>query len=83
MVISSDIYGIGKSEYIKSIIKEKNKKYFYFSLGGILSKKIIYNKLETLFKKLKNENYKDIAIHLYLTESKEKSIINEFSSLFL
>ena len=29
-------------------------------------------------KKIKNENYKEIAIHLDLTESKEKSIINEF-----
>ena len=36
-----------------------------------------------MFKKLKNENYKDIAIHLDLTESKEKSIINEFFFSFL
>ena len=33
--------------------------------------------------KIKNESYKDIAIHLDLTESEEKSIINEFFFSFL
>jgi nucleoside-triphosphatase THEP1 len=83
MVISSDICGLGKSEKIKKIINDNDKKYFYFPLGGILTKNVIYKKLETLFEKLKNEEYNKIAIHLDLTESKEKSIINEFFFSFL
>ena len=34
-VISSDICGLGKSEKIKKIINDNNKKYFYFPLGNI------------------------------------------------
>ena len=57
---------------------EDKKTYFHFPLGGILTKNIIYDKLENLLNKIKNEKYEDIAIHLDLTESKETSIINEF-----
>ena len=82
-VITSDICGLGKSEIIKKTILDKNKKYFHFPLGGILTKDIIFNKLDKLLKKIKNEDYKKVAIHLDLTESKEKSIINEFFFSFL
>ena len=83
MLITSDKCGLGKSEKIKKIIKDKNKKYFHFPLGGILSKNIIFDKLENLLSKMKNEKYENIAIHLDLTESKETSIINEFFFSFL
>ena len=83
MVITSTICGLGKTERIKKMIKDEKKKYFHFPLGGIVSKSIIYDKLYKLMKKIKNENYKEIAIHLDLTESKEKSIINEFFFSFL
>ena len=86
-VITSEICGLGKSEKIKKIIKDENKKYFHFPLGGILSKDIIFNKLENLLNRIKSEikedNYKEIAIHLDLTESEEISIINEFFFSFL
>ena len=77
-VITSDICGLGKSGEIRRLIKESKKEYFHFPLGGILSKNTIFGKLENLLDKIKNKNYKDVAIHLDLTESKEKSIINEF-----
>jgi len=86
-VITSDICGLGKSEKIKKIIKDENKKYYYFPLGGLLSKNILFNKLKNLLNKIKNEikeeNYKEIAIHLDLTISNEISIINEFLISFL
>ena len=85
-IITSDICGLGKSFKIKTIIKSKNKEYYYFPLGGILTKAIIYEKLIGLLKKIKKENgenYEKIAIHLDLTESKEISIINEFLFSFL
>ena len=59
------------------------KQYYYFPLGGILTKSIIFDKLSNLLNKMKNENYKDIAIHLDLTESEETSLLNEFFFLFL
>ena len=74
MVITSDICGLGKSEKIKKKIKDNNQKYFHFHLGGILTKNIIFNKLEILLNKIKEKtenNYKDIAIHLDLTDKKK------------
>ena len=85
MVISSDLCGLGKSEKIKKAIKDANKLYFHFPLGGILTKNIIFKKLDNLLKEIKkrNYNYKSIAIHLDLTESEETSILNEFFFSFL
>ena len=88
-VITSDICGLGKSEIIKKKIKDNNKIYFYFPLGGALTKRTIINKLEKLLNEIEieikktNKNYKDIAIHLDLTESEETSILNEFFFSFL
>ena len=83
IVITSEICGLGKSEKIKKMIKDKNQKYYHFPIGGILTKEVIYDKLNALLNKIKDENCKEIAIHLDLTESKEKSIINEFFFSFL
>ena len=80
--MTSDICGLGKSEKIKKMIKDNNKIYFHFPLGGILTKSTIFDKLEKLLDEIKiaiknnNKKYKDIAIHLDLTESRETSIIN-------
>ena len=82
-VYSSEICGLGKTGKIRSDIKNAKKKYYHFPLGGILSKKTIFNKLESLLNKIKRENFKDAAIHLDLTESEEKSILNEFFFSFL
>ena len=82
-VITSDFCGLGKSGKIRNEI-EVNKKYFHLPLGGILSKNIIFDKLKNMLDKIKkNHEYKDVAIHLDLTESEEKSIINEFFFSFL
>ena len=82
-VISSDICGLGKSGKIRKLINDDNKKYYHFTLGGILTKEIIFKKLEQLLENIKNEDYKQVAIHLDLTESEEKSILNEFFFSFL
>ena len=97
-IITSDICGLGKSHKIIKMIEQSNKcetkeenendkkkKYVHFPLGGILTKEVIYKKLSGLLNKLKNDkdDYKNIAIHLDLTESQETSIINEFLFSFL
>ena len=70
LVITSDICGLGKSQKIKPTVKDKNKIYFHFPLGGILTKNIIFNKIENLLYgingikeilKSENKDYKDIA----------------------
>ena len=85
IVITSDLCGLGKSEIIKKKIKDENKKYYYFPLGGILTKDIIFKKLDNLLKVIKKEkyDYRDVAIHLDLSESNEITILNEFFFSFL
>ena len=39
--------------------------------------------LRGITKKIEKKNYKDVSIHLDLTESEEISIVNEFFSHFL
>ena len=86
-VITSDICGLGKSYKIKKMVDKKEKKYFHFPLGGIITKKVIFEKLSKLLKninqKIEDNNYHKVAIHLDLNESKETSIINEFLFSFL
>ena len=91
-VISSDVCGLGKSFYIKKMIKKENKVYYHFPLGGKLTKNYIYKKISELFKKIKAKNKKskeeysefnNVAIHLDLIETKETSLINEFLFSFL
>ena len=85
-IITSDVSGLGKSERIKRMVIRSLKKYFYFPLGGFLSKTIIFKKLSELIKKINEENennYKNIAIHLDLYESEEISTMNEFLFSFL
>ena len=83
-IVQSEICGLGKSTKIKNEIRKMGKKCIYFPLGGNVTKDKIYNRLEKEMKKLNNNNnYKDIAIHLDLFESKEHSILNEFLFSFL
>jgi len=98
-VISSDVCGLGKSFKIKKMINKEKKLYYHFPLGGKLTKSAIYQKISNLFKKIKNEaeskkklnkksdeeysEFKDVAIHLDLIETKETCLINEFLFSFL
>lgn len=60
VVISSDICGLGKSHKIRKMLKEYEK-YYYFPLGGNLTKKIIYNKLLSLINKIKRNEKKKVV----------------------
>ena len=87
-IVQSEICGLGKTTQIKNKIKESSKKYEYFPLGGNITKKTIFKKLDEIMKKINSEtknNYDDIAIHLDLLDSKENiiSILNEFLFSFL
>ena len=93
-IISSDVYCLGKSYKIKKMIGPL--RYYHLPLGGKLTKNIIYKKISNLIKKIKKDHmiiisrikkdiieYKNIAIHIDLSESEEISIINEFLFSFL
>jgi len=53
-VFSSDVCGLGKSFKIKKLI-EKNTIYYHFPLGGMLTKKIIYEKILKFLQKIKKD----------------------------
>ena len=55
MIITSDICGLGKSEKIKKAIEDSKKEYFHFPLGGILTKDVIFKKLDNLLKEIKKK----------------------------
>ena len=54
-VFFSDVCGLGKSYIIKKMIKEEKLNYYHFPLGGVLTKKVIYEKILHLFKKIKKD----------------------------
>ena len=94
IVFTSEKCGLGKSFKIRKIIETKKQKYFYFNLGGILTKNIISSKLLNLLKIIREEKDKTsknekeekkikYAIHLDLMESEETCLINEFLFSFL
>ena len=83
-VYTSNICGLGKTYQIRKNIYEKKKIYYYFPLGGVLNKNIIYEKLYDLLKRVnKEKKYENIAIHLDLYESEQITVINEFLLSFL
>ena len=55
-VFSSDVCGLGKTFKIKKMIKENNEIYYHFPLGGMLTKKIIYEKILKFLQKIKKDS---------------------------
>jgi len=87
-VISSDVCGLGKSFKIKKMIKEEKLTYYYFALGGMLTKKIIYKKILDLFKKIKEvskkqKNIEDQKIIIYKDDEQDIKIeeYSEFNNV--
>ena len=54
-VFTSEVCGLGKSFQIKKMIKENNEIYYHFPLGGLLTKKDIYDKLSSILGKIKKD----------------------------
>ena len=76
-IYCSEMCGLGKTEKIKYQIEKKSKKkWIYFPLGGKLSRKIIFEKVNKTLEKVKD--IKNSAIHLDLYETEDTSILNEF-----
>ena len=86
MIYLSDVNGTGKTWAIKDDIEKNNFEYFYFPLGGFLSKEKIYNRIKDLLQeidgKFKNDKSK-VCIHLDLYETEQKGIMNNFLLSFL
>ena len=76
-IYSSDCCGLGKSHLIKKEIKEKGEEYYYFPVGGNLTKEGLYQKLKKFLKhEIKGKN--KIGIHLDLFYTKNISIMKYF-----
>ena len=54
-VFSSEVCGLGKSFKIKKTIIKNGEIYYHFPLGGRLTKKVIYEKLSDLLKRIKKD----------------------------
>ena len=72
---SSKFSGFGKTTEIKYKIKEKNAKYYYLPIGGILERNYIINNLENL--NLDFKNSKDVYLHIDLSETDNDDLMNE------
>ena len=91
-IFSSEMCGLGKTFKIRKIIKENNEKYYYFPLGGKISKDIIAEKLKQILKQIKQDEnilkdekkeenfyeYNIPSIHLDLKELEDIPVLNEF-----
>ena len=91
-IFSSEMCGLGKSFKIRKIIKENKEKYYYFPLGGKISKDIIAEKLKQILKQIKRDEnilkdekkeenfyeYNIPSIHLDLKELEDIPVLNEF-----
>ena len=77
-IITSDFCGLGKSYKIKRKIMDNNKEYYHLLIGGVLTKNIIFNKLQNSLTKIRKKDYKNMSVHLDLSETKDIEIMNEF-----
>ena len=55
-VLSSEVCGLGKSFKIKKTIIKNGELYYHFPLGGRLTKRVIYEKLSDLLKRIKKDD---------------------------
>ena len=80
LIIKSNICGLGKSTKIKNKILNTRKKYIYFQIGGVFTRK-------ELFERVKNEmpfNEKiDYILHIDLTYTELNNLVMEFLFKFL
>ena len=78
-IIYSDKTGVGKSQFIKSEVEKKNKKYIYLPFGGEFTRKDIINRLNEI---IIPEEEKTV-IHLDLYDSKQVDLMKDFLYCFL
>ena len=74
-IINSDKSGVGKSTHIITKIEKAGKKYIYFPLGGVFTRKDVLNRLKELSHK---EGIKNSIIHLDLYDTEKIDLTMEF-----
>ena len=74
-IILSDRAGVGKSTYIKSEIKKKDKECIYFPLGGVFTRKDILHRLKEL---KKTKIFSNGIFHLDLYDTEKIDLTMEF-----
>ena len=77
-VWSSDATGVGKSTQIRLEAKINSRKYIYFPIGGVITRKDIINRIINL--EINNKYLGNICLHIDIYDSNEETstIIREF-----
>ena len=81
IVIKSDLCGVGKSTKIASIIKNTSIVYIYFQIGGVFTRKNLFERVKK--EMLINNENKKYLIHIDLVYSELDELIKEFLFKFL
>ena len=79
LVVKSGSCGEGKSNFIKSRIKNVKKEYIYFQIGGDFTKKNLFERIKKV-KLIKGEEY---IFHIDLTHTELNEMVKEFLFKFL
>ena len=77
-IIKSDSSGVGKSRFIRNLPGVYESNLIYLPLGGNISKKSIFLRIQTAIKKLNVKNLTQIFIHIDLNQTNEQKILKDF-----
>ena len=80
-IIKSDLCGIGKSTKIVSLIKNTSTEYIYFQIGGVFTRKNLFERVKK--EMLINNENKKYLIHIDLVYTELDELIKEFLFKFL
>ena len=82
-IVKSDASGVGKSRYIRNIYGAYESNMIYLPLGGYLTRKSIFQRLEDSLKKINIKNLTQVFLFIDLNQTNEHEILKEFLFEFL
>ena len=77
-IIKSDASGVGKSRYIRNLPGVYDSNLIYLPLGGNISKKSIFLRVQESIRKLNIKNLTQVFLHIDLNQTNEQDILKDF-----